>query len=88
MKLDFNFNLRGLDGQEFKENAGQLLSTVLANLNKGNSTKLFDWALKLYNKQPLEIDDTDADVLKELIESTEHLTILSKAQMIKVIEKK
>jgi hypothetical protein len=88
MKLDFNFNLKGLDGKDIQDsNAGKILAGVLSMQNKGNSIKLFDWALKMYNNQPLEIDDTDCDVLLRLIESTEQLTILAKVPMIEYLNK-
>jgi hypothetical protein len=89
MKLDFNFQFKGLDGKEMKgDSAGQVLSQVLASQNKGNSIKLYDWALKLYNGQELEIDDTDADVLIGLIESTEALTIMAKVPLVNYIKSK
>jgi hypothetical protein len=87
MQLNFDFKLKGLDGQELSgNNAGQVLASMLAMQNKGNSIKLFDWAMKLYNNQTLEIDETDCDVLLALIESTEQLTILAKVPMINYIK--
>lgn len=88
MKLNLNWNLKGLDGKELVgNNAGKILANALAGHNKGNSIKLHDWALKLYNGTALEIDDTDSDVLIALIESSEFLTVLSKAPMIEYIKK-
>jgi hypothetical protein len=89
MKLDFNFQLPGLDGKEMPgeaNNAGKLLSALLASQNKGNSIKLYDWALKVYNNTPLEIDDTDADVLSTLIETSEAITIMGKVPLINYIK--
>ena len=88
MKLDFNFQFKGLDNKEMQgESAGRILSQVLASQNKGNSVKLYDWALKLFNNTPLEIDDTDADVLLALIENAESLTIMAKVPLGNYIRK-
>ena len=89
MKLNFNFQLKDLSGNKImigEANTGKILANTLCMLNKGNSVKLYDWALKLWNGKPLEIDDTDANVLIEIIETSESLTILAKAQMKQYIE--
>jgi hypothetical protein len=89
MKLDFNFQIKGLDGNDIQGeggNAGKLLSALLASQNKGNSIKLYDWALKVYNNTPLEIDSTDADVLIGLIEASESLTVIGKVPLINYIK--
>lgn len=88
MKLNLNWNLKGLDGKELAgNNAGKILANALAGMNKGNAIKLHDWALKLYNGTALEIDDTDADVLLALVETSEYLTVLAKAPIIEYIKK-
>jgi hypothetical protein len=60
---------------------GQMLAEALSASNKGNSIKLYNWSLKFYNKEEVEMDDTDFDVLKGLIESNEGLNNLFKAQL-------
>lgn len=89
MKIDLNFNLVGLSGKEIEpaQNAAQLVAHMISSLNKGNSIKLFDWALKLWNKETLELDEVDFQVLKGLIEEDQNLTILSKAQILKQLSK-
>lgn len=88
MKLNLNWNLKGLDGKELAgNNAGKILANALAGQNKGNSIKLHDWALKLWNGTALEIDDTDAEVLVALIEASEMLTVLAKAPLIEYVKK-
>lgn len=88
MKLNFNWNLKGLDGKEMvNNNAGKVLANALAAQNKGNSIKLHDWALKLWNGNAIEVDNTDVDVLLALIEESEFLTVLGKAPMIEYIKK-
>jgi len=88
MKLNLNWNLKSLDGKEIENvKAGKTLANALSSQNKGNSVKLYDWSLKLWNGKDLEIDDTDADVLVAIIDTSEFLTVLSKAQIIEYIKK-
>lgn len=89
MKINFNYQLTSLSGEAFvgdTNHAGKILANAISVNNKGNAIKLYDWALKLWNKEPLELDDTDFNVLYAFIESTELLNILCKAQMIKSMD--
>lgn len=88
--LDFTKPLVGLDGSIIRDETGKelslgkLLSGQLANANKGDALKLFTWAQKLYNDQPLDLDPSDRTTLKDLINSNETLTVLAKAQLLSV----
>lgn len=87
MKLNFDFKMPSLDGStEGNPKASTVLSQMLAAQNKGNSIKLYDWAIKVYNGKPLEIDQTDADVLYELINSTELLSVAAKVPLMNYIK--
>jgi hypothetical protein len=88
--LDFTKPLTGLDGSVIKDETGKdlslgkLLSGQLANTTKGDALKLFTWAQKCYNDQPLDLDPSDRSVLKDFINANENLTILAKAQLLSV----
>jgi hypothetical protein len=88
--LDFNQPLKGLDGKEVLETGGKaitlgkLLSTQLASANKGDALKLFTWAQKCYNGEPLDLDPSDKGTLKDFINNNESLTVLAKAQLLSV----
>lgn len=90
--LDFNKQLLGLDGKPVKDHedkdvtVGKLLSGQLASANKGDALKLFNWAQKLYNGEPLDLDDSDKSTLKEFIKGNESLTVLAKAQALGVFK--
>lgn len=88
-KINLDFRIKNLDGNDMpgdSGHAGKLLANVISQMNGGNSIKLHDWALKLWNNQDLEIDDSDIKLLLSLIDSNENLFIISKAQMIRHIE--
>ena len=88
--LDFTKPLVGLDGSTIKDETGKelslgkLLSNQLANTNKGDALKLFTWAQKCFNDQPLDLDPSDRATLKDFINSNESLTVLAKAQLLSV----
>lgn len=89
MKINLDKQLQNLAGKSFDgddNHMGKVLAHALSMGNKGNSIKLYDWALKLYNKQELEIDDTDFQVLKGLVETTELLNVLCKAQILNALK--
>lgn len=86
MKINFNKPLFNLEGRAIDENMGKILAQSLASLSKGESIKLWAWALSLFKGETLELDKVDAGVLKGLIETSESLTILSKAQMLAIME--
>lgn len=90
--LDFNQALKGLDGKEVTDNQGksvtlgQLLSNQLASTSKGDALKLFTWAQKCFNGEPLDLDPSDCSTLKDFINSNESMTILAKAQLLSVFK--
>lgn len=89
MVYNFNWNFKDLDGKEDPQaNAGKVLANALANMNQGNSIQLFDWALKLWNHQDIELTQTESEVLIAMIEKTEFIIVIGKAQLINYIKEK
>jgi hypothetical protein len=92
--LDFSKQLVGLDGVSVKDiddktiTLGKLLSSQLAQANKGDALKLFTWAQKCYNGETLDLDPSDETTLKEFIKGNEQLTVLAKAQLLSVFKEK
>ena len=83
MKLNFNFDFSGLDGQFFENgNAGKTLAAALANSNKGDALKFWEWAKKLYQGEVLDLDKSDQETLKSFISESASFTVLSKAQLL------
>jgi len=87
INLDFNF--KDLSGKEIAgdgNNAGRLLANLLVTETKGEAIKMYDWALALYNKKPIQVDDADFNKIKDYIQNSEKMTLLSKAQLLKYLE--
>ena len=93
MKLDFNFDLLGLDGVSVldhtnqKVNAGKLLAQAVANQSKGDALKFWDWAVALNKGEALDLDSSDQETIKNFIKDSEGFTILAKAQLLQVLKK-
>ena len=88
MKLDFDKPFLDFDEKPILLNdkplhMGEILSLNLRRHTKGDSSKLFYWAKKLHNKEVLDLDPTDATLLRNLVESLE-IEVLYRAQWVKV----
>jgi hypothetical protein len=88
MTLDFNFNLKDLDGAELTpaQNAGKHAATAMVTQPHGNALKMWDWAVALNSGKPIEVDNADFEVIQKFIETSVSLTILSKHQLLQVMK--
>jgi|SRR5690625_3535974 len=93
MKIDLNFNLKNLSGEDLitgkgengettYQNAGKLLANLLVGQTEGDTIKYYDWALKLHGGNAIDLDRSDQDKLKKFIEGNKQMTILAKAQIL------
>jgi hypothetical protein len=88
MKLDFNFNLVDLDGNQIENaNAGKLLANTLVQQSKGDALKYWEWALALNKGEVLDLDTSDQETLKNFIKDNENFAIIAKAQLLQVLKK-
>lgn len=88
MKLDLNFFLKNLDGTIIEDgHAGKIIATSLANDTQGDSLKFWEWAVKLNNGEPIELDSSDKETLTIFISGHQGLPNLTKAQVLTVIKK-
>lgn len=88
MKLNFDFELLGLDEKPIEgANGGKLLATSLSQATKGDSVKLWGWAVSLHKGEILDLDKSDQETLKNFIKDSELFTVLAKAQLLEVINK-
>ena len=88
MKLDFNFNLKDLDGNDIQGGeAGKIVANLLAQGSKGDALKFWDWALKINQKKVIDVEISDASLLESFIKDHEGLPVLTKAQLLLVFKK-
>jgi len=90
--INFDIPLLTLDGTPFKNGdkdftLGSVLAPIIAQSTKGDALKLFGWALSLYKKESLNLDQSDQNTMRDFIKNSEHLTILAKAQLLNTLDK-
>jgi hypothetical protein len=88
MKLDFNFNLIDLDGNQIENaNAGKLLANTLVQQAKGDAVKLWELALNLNKNEPIDLDSSDQEMVKNFIKESDSLAVIAKGQLLQVFKK-
>lgn len=85
MEVNLNFDLTGLDETKVAV-AGELIAGLLIGETKGDAIKFYDWAMSFYKKEVVSMDASDISKLKILIETSEKITILVKAPIIKYLD--
>lgn len=86
MIVNLNFDLFNLDQTTKIANAGAVISAALASQTKGDSIKIFDWALSFYKGLPVTMDASDLINLKAIVTNDVALTVLAKAPILKYLE--
>jgi hypothetical protein len=81
-KLDLNFAITDLDGNELAK-ANKLMAASLMQEKNGDAVKYFDWAMTLNKEGAISVDESDFNKIKEVVEKTEAVTIIVKAQLLK-----
>lgn len=87
MKVDFNINYKNLEGVSTDINIAEQLSMLISNnpIKGMSAIKLYDIAIKLYNKTSLELDKEDLVALKRVIEDEFQMATMYKAQLLNII---
>ncbi len=91
-KINFNFPLIGLEGNPLTDvngdvTLGKIFAPLIAGQNKGDALKLLSWAIAIYKNEDLALDKSDINVLKELINTDQQMTVLVKAQLLELLDK-
>ncbi len=84
MTLDFNFNLKDLDGAELTpaQNAGKHLAMAMVTQPHGSALKMWDWAVALNSGKSIEVDKADFETIYRFVDTSVALTILTKHQVL------
>jgi hypothetical protein len=86
IKIDLNFEMYDLTNTSIGF-ANKLLAGLLMSELKGDSVKLFDWAMELSSKGIIEIDEADLIKLTELVSTSERMQVMGKAPIVKHLQK-
>lgn len=93
MTIKFNVPRTDSKGNVIKDPAtnkpallSDLIGDFLGTETKGNVRKLGGWIELLADGKPLELDDADLKMFTELVENTERMWMIAKAQIFKIID--
>ncbi len=92
-ELNLSEVVKNVSGEEIKDQSGKALTfghllaqtLVSSNGKGGDPIKFFDWALTLYKGDPIMVDASDLNTIKDFVTSVESLTVLAKAPILKKI---
>lgn len=90
--VNLNVPFIGLDGQELRDQAGELtnagktLANSLAGSTKGDILKSWSLAQRLYAGEEMELDPADIQLLKDFVTNSDGFTVLAKAQIIEKLQ--
>lgn len=82
--INLNFQIKDLDGKDIGLANKAFANTLMAEKG-GDAVKLFDWAMSLNKEGKIEVDESDFNKIKEIIEKSETLFIIAKAQLLKYL---
>jgi hypothetical protein len=94
MKIDLDWKIKNLAGKEMEGDnedpvhAGKIVAGLMVGVgsqNQSNPIKYFDWALKLYNKQPIEVDEADLEEIKKFVKEHQQIFIIVKAPLLRYL---
>jgi len=81
----------GVDIKDFKGEAVGKLNEVFANVlqmsTEGNPVKMNSWAVNLYVKGEIEVDDADLQMLIDFITNNKQIPNITKAAALEVMQK-
>ena len=83
--VDMNVKLKSLKGEETEVHLGEIVADAISGCGAEQCktlkpTKLIGWAEKLAAKEPLPLDETDFDLLREFVGLLPRLNILVLSQ--------
>jgi hypothetical protein len=85
MTVDLNFEINDLTGKPIGT-AGEAVAGLLMTESKGDAVKYFDWAITLNKKETIEVDASDLNKLRTLLNDTDRMMTLVKGPIIKYLD--
>ena len=87
MKLNLDKNVVNLKGEPLNEKLSEILANVLAMSTIGKPAKMITWAVNLTNNGEIDVDIFDSKFISELVENSNNIVNLAKAQLLEEIDK-
>ena len=85
-KVNFDTDLKDYKGESVGK-LNEIIATILQASPKGNPVKMNSWAVNLYVKKELELDDADIQTLIDFFTQDEKVPNITKAAVIEILQK-
>ena len=87
MKLNLDKNVMDLRGSPVAAKLSALLANALATATIGKPAKMITWAVNLTNNGEIEIDNNDAQFLRDFVEKCQTIANIAKFQILDEVER-
>lgn len=92
MKINTTEVLQGLDNKDitFEDKSftvGMALSNILLSAKEGGKMKMFVLAQDMFNKEEVEVDTADLQLIKRMVENAEGMSNLITGQLLVMLSK-
>lgn len=87
-KVELNVFAKNVKGEDLPGlYIGQIASEEICNgaAPKGTALKLWSIAQRLYKNEPIELDISDLQVLKDFIDASTTMTVMAKGQILEIL---
>lgn len=87
-KVNFGIKLKDYKGESVgkMDQLNEIMATVLQMSSEGNPIKMNTWAINLYVKKELELDDADIQTLIDFFTQNNQVPNITKAAVIEILE--
>jgi len=88
-KVNFGIKLVDYKGDSVGkfDNLNEIMATILQGSPQGNPVKMNTWAVNLYVKKELELDDADIQTLIDFFTNDKQVPNITKAAVIEILQK-
>ena len=87
MVINLNQSLVDMEGTPIPDaEMNKILANALQNSRTGDALKLWNWAVKLYNNEELDLDPSDFSTIRAFVEAEQTFPVLTKAQILTALD--
>ena len=87
MVINLNQSLVDMEGTPIPDaEMNKILANALQNPRTGDALKLWNRAVKLYNKEELDLDPSDFSTIRAFVEAEQTFPVLTKAQLLTALD--
>lgn len=88
IRVNLNLPIMDMDGVAVSTSLAKALGHTISNTSNLNpALKWYDWAMRLWRGEVLEVDEADYTLIIRMVEDSTTLTVLSKVQLLTALKR-